>query len=375
MKVLHAASLVNFERYPEMRKDPITNAEAIIASSRALRERKPTKIVAYSEAPPKLDNACPFCPGNESQTPPELFRLPLDAPSWQLRVVDNLFPSFVIIDPKNWKQKGFFDRYRRPAIGAQRVAILHPRHDFGLTHLNTEELVNALNGVIRCYADLEEDERYSCFSCFANYGATAASTQQHLHWQIEATKELDEDLKATYLRIHKHLLEEGACLVCRVIHEERELGLTVSETEDFIASVPFAALYPYHTRIFPKHHHSSYVHHWNTGVGAKEQFAFLLKEVLSRIKACLQCETGKPVSRRDLDKEIDPPYNLEFYTDRYRTRHEAGSFHYFVDITPRTTQYGGRELKTHFAQIINPNIPEESAGALRNIGLSNPAKS
>lgn len=373
-KILHAANLVNFERYPEMRKDPITNAEAIIASARALRERKPMKVAAYNEALPELDKDCPFCPGNEQQTPPELFRLPPDASPWQLRVFDNRFPAFVVSDPKNWKQKGFFDDYRKPAIGAQRVAVLHPRHDFGLTRLSADELTNALNGVIQCYTDLEEDERYSCFSCFANYGGGAAASQRHLHWQIEAIKELDEDLKATYLRIHRYLLEEKSCLVCKVIDEEKKFGLNVSETEDFVASVPFAALYPYHTRIFPKNHYSSYVHHWNASRAVKEQFAFLLKEVLLRIKSCLQCEAGKPVSKCDLDKEIDPPYNLEFYTDRYRTSHESGSFHYFVDITPRTTQYGGRELKTHFAQIINPTIPEESAEALRNVEFSDQIK-
>ena len=53
---------------PELRKDPITGRWVIIAADRAMR---PTDFVR-EHVVPTGGHFCPFCPGHETKTPPEV---------------------------------------------------------------------------------------------------------------------------------------------------------------------------------------------------------------------------------------------------------------------------------------------------------------
>ena len=70
---------------PELRRDPITGEWVIIASERA---KRPSDFAARPQGADTDDAArCPFCPGNESMTPPEIiaFRHPgsqRNGPGW-----------------------------------------------------------------------------------------------------------------------------------------------------------------------------------------------------------------------------------------------------------------------------------------------------
>ena len=82
---------------PELRKDPVVGRWVIISTERSLR---PTSF--SPEAPPRVSSFCPFCPGHEDSTPPEVWamRATTDAvpngPGWQVRVVPNKFPALQI---------------------------------------------------------------------------------------------------------------------------------------------------------------------------------------------------------------------------------------------------------------------------------------
>ena len=83
---------------PELRKDPIIKRWVIIATE---RKHRPTDFQFDTKETP--DNNCPFCEGNESQTPPEITvissisREP-NTPGWDVRVVPNKFPAL-----ERWK--------------------------------------------------------------------------------------------------------------------------------------------------------------------------------------------------------------------------------------------------------------------------------
>ena len=54
---------------PELRKDPVTDQWVIIATDRA---RRPGDFVREPVPSVRSTRICPFCPGNESKTPPEV---------------------------------------------------------------------------------------------------------------------------------------------------------------------------------------------------------------------------------------------------------------------------------------------------------------
>jgi len=57
---------------PELRQDPFTRSWVIVAPQRAARPNQLRPHQALATPQPRFDPACPFCPGREAETPPEL---------------------------------------------------------------------------------------------------------------------------------------------------------------------------------------------------------------------------------------------------------------------------------------------------------------
>jgi UDPglucose--hexose-1-phosphate uridylyltransferase len=78
----------------ELRKDPVTGRWVIISTR---RRKRPNDF--RIERPTSLGGEyCPFCPGREEMTPPEVFAFrhngaAPNGPGWDLRVVPNKFPA------------------------------------------------------------------------------------------------------------------------------------------------------------------------------------------------------------------------------------------------------------------------------------------
>ena len=78
---------------PELRQNFFTKEWVVIATDRAKRPeqmvlKRPERTVASFVA------TCPFCPGNESQTPPEIVRVPAaDGSGWAVRLIPNKFAA------------------------------------------------------------------------------------------------------------------------------------------------------------------------------------------------------------------------------------------------------------------------------------------
>src|SRR2546430_136721 len=76
---------------PELRRDELSGRWVLLAPGRAAR---PHTFGSSAPDAPGPD-ACPFCPGNEHLTPPEVYRTgdgAPDTPGWRVRVVPNLYP-------------------------------------------------------------------------------------------------------------------------------------------------------------------------------------------------------------------------------------------------------------------------------------------
>jgi len=78
---------------PQLRKDPVTKRWVIVINE---NPKGPRDFLS-----PKIEemvDSCPFCPGNENQTSPEILSyrelnsLP-NQPGWRLRVIANRYPA------------------------------------------------------------------------------------------------------------------------------------------------------------------------------------------------------------------------------------------------------------------------------------------
>src|SRR4051812_18701821 len=95
---------------PELRKDPIVGRWVIIATERA---RRPLDYTVEHEPP--RGGICPFCPGQEARTPPEIlaYRDPPASPAqpapWRVRVFPNKYPALMIEGELERAGHGLYD--------------------------------------------------------------------------------------------------------------------------------------------------------------------------------------------------------------------------------------------------------------------------
>ena len=113
---------------PQLRQDLITGRWVAVATERA---RRPDSFSQAAKETVAARDVCPFCPGHEAMTPPEVlaYRAPGTAPNtpgWWVRVVPNLYAAFRLEPDGQDHQDGRF--WQRDAIGACEVLISSPDH-------------------------------------------------------------------------------------------------------------------------------------------------------------------------------------------------------------------------------------------------------
>ncbi len=218
----------------ELRKDPITGRWVIIATERS---KRPTD---FPRDPVETDsNHCPFCAGNESKTPPEIFafRGPHTSPNqagWLVRVVPNKFPALGIEGDLNREGVGLYDRMN--GIGAHEVIIETPEHQLALEDQAVEGVVRVIETYRLRMTDLLLDKRFKYILIFKNVGRQAGASLSHPHSQLIATP-------VTPLRIHEKLIgareyfeAKDRCVFEDILKQEVKEGVRlVYENAEFVS--------------------------------------------------------------------------------------------------------------------------------------------
>ncbi len=339
----------------ELRKDIIGGRWVIIASARG---KKPDDFrPARPEIKKEPAGFCPFCEGNESKTPAEVYALRKkgtrqDKPGWLVRVVPNKFPALTRGVPPVQHENGIF-RWM-DGVGVHEVVIETPDHDKELSDLPLYHLQHVLETYKKRVISIEEEFQYKYVHVFKNKGREAGASLSHPHSQIVATpiipKKVNEELYGCE-RLHRQC---GECIVCRIIREETRVGeRLILRNEHFCVIAPFAPRFPFEMRVYPLRHSA-----WYTSLTKVESLwlARTLKTTLGKLKTILS----------------NPPYNFYIHqAPNPHLPHEAWanlkeSFHWHLEIIPILTRVAGFEWGTGF--YINPVPPETAAAFLRGSG-------
>ena len=328
---------------PELRKDPVVGRWVIIATERVRRPSDfPRRTVAARTA------RCPFCPGHEDETPPEVlaYRDPPDAApdttGWRVRVVPNKFPALRIEGDLDRRGEGVYDLMN--GIGAHEVVIESPDHTRGLESLPESAVAEVLRAYRTRIADLKRDERFRSVLVFKNQGAEAGATVDHPHSQLIATPVVPLVVADEIHQARAYHGYRERCLFCDIIRQETDEGVRiVAEGERVVAFAPFAARVPFETWVLPRPHAAAFEH--------------IADDVLADLAAVLRGVLGR--MRRALD---DPPYNLVLHSAPFGVG-ESPSYHWHLEILPKLTGLAGFELGSGFH--INPVPPEDAARLLR----------
>jgi UDPglucose--hexose-1-phosphate uridylyltransferase len=331
---------------PELRKDPITGRWVIVAPERAKRPLQVTE-------PPNvvLPTECPFCGGNEEETPHEVaaWRTPITAANkhgWRVRVVPNKFPALRGQGETDLRSEGIYDCMN--GIGVHEVFIEAAEHVTSLTAV-PEENVRA---TLHLYRDrlraLKQDARLVYGMIFKNVGLQAGASLEHTHSQLIVLPIVPINVQEEMTGSLNRYMEQGECIFCAMIAQESTPPRRmVLETPHFAAFCPFASRFPYETWIVPKRHES---HYEEIAAVELSEFAAILKATLERIERTL--------SR--------PAYNYLLHTAPFDSPF-LPHYHWHLEIIPRLTRVAGFEWGTGF--YINPVVPELAAAQLRKGSL------
>ena len=336
----------------ELRRDYVLNRYAIIAPTRT---RRPTDFSLYETAPEGKDPFCPFCPGNENDTPPsDLLVINSkeggityghDSSSqrrtdWLVRAFPNMYPAASSSHEISTGNDTI--HYVTASYGYHEVVIESPRHDEHPGKARIEQLQLSLKIELLLGARLSQDRRIKYIQIFRNHGKEAGASLSHAHSQIIALDSVPRLIHEEIEGFKKHKLAQKGCIYCEILENERNGPRTVLEDENFLVIAPWASTTPFELWVIPRDHEAN-------ALNMTEKVILGLAKTLRSTLGALSTLLG------------DPPYNYGIHTIPFDS--EVTDYHWHIEILPRLSIWAGFELST--GTYINTTPPELVSASLQ----------
>ena len=322
-----------------LRQDSTTNEWVILAPQRSGRPHR-SEPTTRPELP-EHDPSCPFCPGNEDRTPPEIARSPADG-AWALRAFPNLYAALEAGDDD--ARSGSQPFREMAGIGSHEVIVESPRHDDRLDEMAPDAVAGVLQLWRSRYRALTERTLIKAVVIFKNFGERAGTSLVHPHSQIVATPVVPPDALRRHAVAVRHYDDTGRC----VYEDLREAEIAdgrrmIAEREHFVALAPFAAGSPHEAWIMPRRREPSF---GRLGDAELPDLAELVRDLLGALR----------------EVAGDPDFNLLVQSS---PAHEENApyFLWHLRLLPRISTHAGFELGSGMS--INTVAPEDSAAQLR----------
>ncbi|MFB6286506.1 MAG: DUF4921 family protein [Candidatus Bipolaricaulia bacterium] len=308
----------------EVRQGRLSPRRVIVSEKRGQR---PSDWVRRDEE--RSDRACPFCPGHEGETPPEIWALRddsgADEPGWQVRVIPNKYP---IVEPHE-------------------LLVETPQHDADLPDLSPNEAERILAVYRDRMSAIAEAEGVAYPALFKNVGRAAGASRAHLHAQLIGLSFVPPAIESEFAMAEGHRETTGGCLYCDTI--EAELARderVVWADERFLVWSPEAAMAPYECWILPRAHTADFL---ATDDADLEALARVLTRTLAALYGVFEGRFA---------------YNYYVHTTPLNgaSRGDAG-FHWHLEILPRLGTPAGLEWGS--SVFANAVPPERAADELR----------
>ena len=229
----------------ELRKDPTRGQWALI------RPKAPA-----GEGP-----ECPYCPGAEAVSGPEIAAYRKDGsaantPGWIVRVVAEHDPYFRIEDELVREGVGMFDMIT--PRGASELIIESPRHDDTLATMDPEQLEDVLWMYRDRLLDLKRDSQIRDILVSRRHKKPGVGPH-HPYSRVTAIPIVFDEKRRELREAREYYQYKRRCLYCDLLRQEvgaRER--IVRLTKSFVCLIPYAPRGPLETWIVPRRHGWSY---------------------------------------------------------------------------------------------------------------------
>lgn len=345
---------------PEFRIDPLSRKGVIIAGERAHRPFSNSCIAQPTE--------CPFCKGNEEQTPSatDVVCYP-GTNDWALRCVPNRYPAVSPCLP--WSElefqlsagaNSFYNMTRLAAGGRHEVIIESPRHDKRCGLLGEEQWKRLTRFYAFKVQSFYEDQSCQYVQLFKNQGISAGASLEHVHSQIIGLPMVPPAVQNELVNLERYANQTGRLFWTDILNKELQLGKRIVETtENFVVFCPFLSRFAGETWIMPR---SARPDMENVPNAVLDNLGALLSRFLPRLESALIAFNSQSAPMNS--EQITPSYNVV-----YRTAPRIGDripelFCWRIEIIPRINAIAGFELGTGYT--INVLPPEEFRDLLLN---------
>ncbi len=328
----------------EFRQDPLSRRWVIVGCDD--RAARPNEFVEATTR--QSDLPCPFCAGNEEQTPVAVATYAANGQAgWLVRVVPNKYPALTLetpLCPSCQPLAGGPTSGIASGFGCHEVIVESPRHVASLSELTDVEVELVFRAYRDRIRDLAASGRFKYVQIFKNVGPAAGASLEHVHSQLVALPGVPDVLQQELSTSAEHYREHGQPLLTSLIDREAAADeRIVAHSANYIAFCPYASRFPYETWLAPRRHQPRFE---AAEPGELGEIARLARDVVGRIERAAGITA----------------YNAYLHTLPFDTPAED-HYHWHIEILPRLTKVAGFEWST--GCFINPYAPEAAAAHLR----------
>ncbi|MBU2444967.1 MAG: galactose-1-phosphate uridylyltransferase, partial [Bacteroidetes bacterium] len=246
--------MINLLSHPHRRYNILTDEWILVSPQRVDRPWQGKVEDFLKEKIPQYDSNCYLCPGNERANNK------INPNYKSTYVFDNDF-SALSFEKENWIPSfdGMTNEEQllilQPEHGICRVVCFSPRHDLTLAQMEIEDIMKVVDVWIDEYQTLGSKDKINYVQIFENKGELMGCSNPHPHGQIWAQQSIPAESSKETKQMKRHLSEKGRCLLCDYLSEELNCGeRIVTGNSDFIAIVPFWAIWPFEILILSTRH-------------------------------------------------------------------------------------------------------------------------
>lgn len=233
---------------PHRRLNQLTGEWLLVSPHRTMRPWQGQIEEAPRAVRPAYDKDCYLCPGNTraagAVTPAYTSTL----------VFDNDF-AVLLPDPVGGGRSPDALLVAETERGICRVVCFDPRHDLTLGGMDVPAVRSVVDTWAALTAELGDIPWVRHVQIFENRGAMMGASNPHPHGQVWANEHVPDEPAKELNQQRAYAAVDGGCLLCDYLQVELRNGhRIVSHNAEYVALVPFWAVWPFETLVLPRRH-------------------------------------------------------------------------------------------------------------------------